>query len=269
SSVMANFPIQEAQLISLFMQSTVYGVHVVTFLMCMWALLRPSNSGRPVNWPWLSVAVILFAIGTADVSFNLYHNLIAFIYYTGLGGAQAQFEDLSSWVNVMRVYRCWIIYDRRWYVALLPALLWLASTVCAGAEAYYTATLEDMSTIPDTNMLEPLIAAYCTLTLATNLLCTGLIAYRIWRVDRQSSRFFSQTSRGSVRVSLRDVNRIMIESALLYTSAIAVTFIVELAGSNAEYNVSDVGLELAGIAFDLIIIRIGRGIAAGQVRTPT
>lgn len=29
------------------------------------------------------------------------------------------------------------------------------------------------------------------------------------------------------------------------------------------------GLELAGIAFDLIIIRIGRGIAAGQVRTPT
>lgn len=281
---MANFPIQEAQLISLFMQSTVYGVHVVTFLMCMWALLRPLNSGRPVNWPWLSVAVILFAIGTADVSFNLYHNLIAFIYYTGLGGAQAQFEDLSSWVNVMRtvwillqatvsdaalVYRCWIIYDRRWYVALLPALLWLASTVCAGAEAYYTATLEDMSTIPDTNMLEPLIAAYCTLTLATNLLCTGLIAYRIWRVDRQSSRFFSQTSRGSVRVSLRDVNRIMIESALLYTSAIAVTFIVEVAGSNAEYNVSDVGLELAGIAFDLIIIRIGRGIAAGQVRTPT
>lgn len=105
SSVMANFPIQEAQLISLFMQSTVYGVHVVTFLMCMWALLRPLNSGRPVNWPWLSVAVILFAIGTADVSFNLYHNLIAFIYYTGLGGAQAQFEDLSSWVNVMRVCR--------------------------------------------------------------------------------------------------------------------------------------------------------------------
>lgn len=156
-----------------------------------------------------------------------------------------------------QVYRCWIIYDRRWYVALFPALLWLASTVCAGAEAYYTATLEDMSTIPDTNMLGPLIAAYCTLTLATNLLCTGsssltfaristhdahsgLIAYRIWRVDRQSSRFFSQTSRGSVRVSLRDVNRIMIESALLYTSAIAVTFIVELAGSNAEYNVSDV-----------------------------
>lgn len=53
----------------------------------------------------MSIAVALFLVGTLDVSFNLYHNIIAFCLYTGPGGAEGEFERLSNWVNVLRVSR--------------------------------------------------------------------------------------------------------------------------------------------------------------------
>ena len=98
------FPIAEAQLTALFMQSTVYGIHVVTFAMCMYTWFGCHPTLRASNrLPWMVVAIALFLVGTIDVSFNFYHNLIAFIFFTGTSGANGEFEDLSNWVNVMRV----------------------------------------------------------------------------------------------------------------------------------------------------------------------
>lgn len=36
------------------------------------------------------------------MAFGLRHNLDAFVYYTGPGGATAEFGDISYWVNVMK-----------------------------------------------------------------------------------------------------------------------------------------------------------------------
>lgn len=89
---------------ALFMQSVTYGIHAVTFSVCIWKLIDKLRSGKGhVNWPWIFVAVALFTIGTVDVSFNLYHNLSAFILYKGPGGAEEEFMAFSSWINVMRV----------------------------------------------------------------------------------------------------------------------------------------------------------------------
>lgn len=100
------FPIAEAQLTALFLQSIAYGLHVFTFAACMYSWLsRPQTSSASGRWPWMAIAVALFLIGTVDVAFNFYHNLVAFIFYTGPGGPAGEFEDLSSWINVIRVSR--------------------------------------------------------------------------------------------------------------------------------------------------------------------
>ena len=100
----AAFPLAEAQLVALFMQSVAYGVHVATFSMCMYTWVKLRDTPRTArSWPWVAVAVILFLIGTIDVSFNLYHNLLAFVIYDGGRDAQGEFRDLSDWVDVMRV----------------------------------------------------------------------------------------------------------------------------------------------------------------------
>ena len=66
---------------------------------------------------------------------------------------------------------------------------------------------------------------------------SGLIVWRIWRVSRVTSGVIHNRRGHS---SLGNVIRIVIESGLLYTSLVLITFGTELAGSNAIYGVSDV-----------------------------
>ena len=103
---MAGFSIAPAQLTALFMQSVSFGMHMVTFAVCMYTWF--CRSGRPgagahASIRWMVIAVAFFIVGACDVSFNFYHNLLAFIEYKGPGGANAEFSDASNWVNVMRV----------------------------------------------------------------------------------------------------------------------------------------------------------------------
>lgn len=271
---MSTFPIAEAQLVALFMQSVTYGIHAVTFSVCIWKLIDKLRSGKGhVNWPWIFVAVALFTIGTVDVSFNLYHNLSAFILYKGPGGAEEEFMAFSSWINVMRsvwynlgivisdaalMYRCWIICNRRWFIMIPSIILWCTTFASIVVYMYYMGVTEVDSTIGDERKLDPLVIAIYTTTLANNGLCTGIIIHHIWQVSRHTSEFFTTGNR------LARANRIFVESALLYTVSVLITFIATLAGSNSLYGLSDVTLELSGIVFDLIIIRISGGTATEQ-----
>jgi hypothetical protein len=100
-----SFPVDEAQLIKVFMEAVAYGVYLVTVGMCIRVLFW-ENTGRRrerLNWPLIVVAALMCTFATMDVSFGLRHNLDAFIFYKGPGGPNAEFEDISYWVNVMTV----------------------------------------------------------------------------------------------------------------------------------------------------------------------
>lgn len=84
-------------------------------------------------------------------------------------------------------------------------------------------------------------------------------------------------------LSLSHAIKIFVESALLYTSWVAICLITELANTNWNYAISDIvstcskvrdhadfrcpmqTMELAGICFDLIIIRICTGVSMETV----
>jgi hypothetical protein len=55
--------------------------------------------------------------------------------------------------------------------------------------------------------------------------------------------------------------RIILDSGLLYTVCVIIFFGTTLAGSNAQYGVSDVVVQVIGITFNLIIIRVHNGSA--------
>ena len=82
---MAAFPVDEAQLLSLFFESVAYGIYLVTFGMCLRALLWSTAPGQPrrYNWPSIIMAGAMFVCATLDTVFNLRHNLAAFIFYKG------------------------------------------------------------------------------------------------------------------------------------------------------------------------------------------
>lgn len=100
------FPVAEAQLVALFMEAVTYGIYVVTFALCARALFwnkQGLKSRRTIHWPMVVVMVLMAIFATLDLALGLRHNLEAFIFYTGPGGAAAEFDNISYWVNVMKV----------------------------------------------------------------------------------------------------------------------------------------------------------------------
>ena len=101
------FPVDEAQLVALFMESIAYGVYLVTLGICvrvlLWGRVVGSRMRRTINWPMVAVVALMAVFATLDVALGLRHNLEAFILYSGPGGPDAEFDDISNWVNVMKV----------------------------------------------------------------------------------------------------------------------------------------------------------------------
>ncbi|EGO28970.1 hypothetical protein SERLADRAFT_353852, partial [Serpula lacrymans var. lacrymans S7.9] len=259
------------------MECILYGIYLVTLVQCLRALLwSDSNhafkSRNKINWPMLVVAILLCTFATLDVAFGLRHNLVAFVYYTGQGGATAEFEDISYWVNVMKtvdyviqtligdamlMYRCYLVYERNWKIIIPSFIIWLSSLSCGIVVIITFATL-DTSALLNVSQAEPFVDSVLGTTLGMNIITTSLIVYRIWSVDRQTARMTVSTSsrRGS---RLKHVVRILVESAALYTVSVLVFVCTYAASNNANYGTSDNVVQIIGISFNLIIIRITSG----------
>lgn len=101
---MTAFEVAEAQIVALFMESITYGMYLVTLVICARALFFDAQGiKRILNWPMIVVMTLMAIFATLDVALGLRHNLEAFIYYSGPGGPEAEFDNISYWVNVMKV----------------------------------------------------------------------------------------------------------------------------------------------------------------------
>lgn len=267
------FTLPAAEIVALFMQAVGYGAHMITFSACMSKMLSVKMDGRRhIQWPLFAVALALFTIGTLDIAVHLYQTLDAFVYYTGKGGAAVIFSHFSSWPNVVRttslmigamisdgawIYRCWVIYGRRWVAVSLPMLLWVGIVIAGSFQIFWQATLEkDLASadLLSSKMFQRWVVAFAALSLVLNTITTSMIVYKIWSVSRGVVGFSSANVRSS---RLTMVMEVVIESALLYTLDVFITFVADVSKSLIVYGFASLGLELAGVAYDLIIIRLG------------
>lgn len=99
------FPIEETTMIGLSLEWVFYGIFLVTFFLCLRALVWDSGFERRTNihWGLLAVAVALCIFATLDVALGLLHNIQAFVLYTGPGGAVEEFSDISNWISFSKV----------------------------------------------------------------------------------------------------------------------------------------------------------------------
>ncbi|KAM5545449.1 hypothetical protein V8D89_000487 [Ganoderma adspersum] len=268
------FPIDVAQIVALFLESLFYGLYLVSFGMCMYTMLTSSQPRRGQRSMFLVVALLLFVFATLDVALLLRHVLDAFIWYQGPGGALAEFSDISYWVNVMKtvtyvaqtsigdvmlIYRCYVVYSRNWMLVAPLCILWLVGIIVSVFWCYIEFTLH-ANALLNTRKLKPFITSTLVITLVLNLIATSLIVYKIWSTERSTRRAFAGTGLDNTS-NLRRAMHIVIESGLLYSVGVVVFFAVYLASNNAQYGVSDCVVQIIGIAFNLIIIRIDQGKA--------
>ncbi|EKM76345.1 hypothetical protein AGABI1DRAFT_44965 [Agaricus bisporus var. burnettii JB137-S8] len=265
------FQIDAAQVVALFME--------MTFFACLRVLTTTEGRFKPlrhIHLKMLLAAIIMFVCASLDVAFHLRHNLDVFT--ASRSNAVEEFSKTSSWINVISMgcyvvqtfvgdsillYRCWILWGRNWFVILAPAASWLTGTgksfsySCGILTVYTEATLRNNKALLNASNLLPFITSMLSLTLVTNLCTTSLMVYRIQVIRNRLKR----ESNSTTYAPLTDVMRLLIESGLLYTSSIAILFVLYTLSNNGQYGVSNAVVQIIGITFNLIITRVDRGEA--------
>ncbi|KAF5347962.1 hypothetical protein D9756_010218 [Leucocoprinus leucothites] len=271
------FPLTAAQLSGNFCETLFYGMYLVTCTFCARTLLI-TGSGREERWlrwheiRWMMaiVAILLFAICTFDTAIGLLHNFHAFVESND---AETELLDIADWINIARsvnqtiamilgdfvlIYRCWIVYGRRWLVITPSLILYLGNLAMAAKLIEVEANPKTLRGISlNSDQIRPWWLAFFAIVAVQNTLTTGILIWRIWRVEKQSERLM-HPSLGSVMNQPRHLSkviRVIAESGAAYTTCVFVTFLVSVTHSNALYPTSDMTLIATGIAFNVILVR--------------
>ncbi|KAJ7432658.1 hypothetical protein B0H11DRAFT_2260287 [Mycena galericulata] len=278
-------------------ETLTYGMYLVTCGFCARTLLcigpedrwrRPSE----VRWLILSVSIALFMVATFDVilgDLGLLHNLQAFAFYTGGGGAVQELSDISGWINVTKtaahvaqmilgdfvlaniqvgclsplrrisidvaLIRCYIVYSRHWKV-LIPSLILYFGGVAIGIKLVEAqASLNHAEITVISSDIRPWSETFFCITAVQNTLTTGLLIWRIWRVEREIEEFrMSASGTRNNHSPLRKVIRVIAESGFAYTLMVFLTFLVDLCNTNLVYCFADATHQATAIAFNVVIM---------------
>ncbi|KAF8997196.1 hypothetical protein BDQ17DRAFT_1248936 [Cyathus striatus] len=269
------FSLPAYELTGLFLETYFYGVNSISFAFCLHSLLTTAGRRRSreeINWIMLTIGCTLFFVASLDMFLTFTRCLQAFIFYDGPGGPAAVFSDLGYWITLttsfttlfqtvigdgVLIYRCWIVYSRSWRVIIISILLWIGAAISMTLIIQIQANLHTSGTVTAAK-LQPPNRSFWIISIIQNVLTTTLIVGRIRHVDRENSRFSFHDTNSRRKSDLKKVMRRIIESGLLYTLAVTVTFITYACGSNALYVTSKALKQIVVIAFNLIIIRASK-----------
>ncbi|KAG7442942.1 uncharacterized protein BT62DRAFT_904813 [Guyanagaster necrorhizus] len=277
---------QEASIIALFVESACWGIFLVTFGLCLRALLWTNTGFKPfsqIDRPMVAICIAMPIFATV----NLALNILRAVESVRASGISDQFTNLGSatetvkfiCVNVqtliadaMLTYRVWVIYSKSWAAAIVPAFLWLGVLVAAILNIIVLHSIHSEA-LTAAKSLRPIVTSFWSISIALNIIATMLIVIRIYRVDRSNAEFsiVSRSTARSRRYSrLQQIMRIIIESGALYTSVAITTCATYVSGSQGVYVTSAIEMQTVGIAFNLIIIRVSQaGRNAYTTKTST
>ncbi|SJL17090.1 uncharacterized protein ARMOST_20632 [Armillaria ostoyae] len=212
------------------LQSLLQGLYTLIVAITLWTIFSsPKKSG---NAFFITVIIILYILTTVAFGFGWVFEQRAFIQ-NGDNFLTVFFalQDISPWwrvsqlvigisggmstfiVDVTIIWRCWVLWERRWRIILLPGLCAIAGTIAKFLQI--RSIFINTSDIENSGVFAADIdwaLIYLSLMLTTTLLCTLLIVYRIVRLASGVS-------------SYRKIVEIVIESSAMYS----LTLIVYLA----------------------------------------
>ncbi|KAE9387932.1 hypothetical protein BT96DRAFT_1025649 [Gymnopus androsaceus JB14] len=266
------FSLPQSQFLGLFLESILYGILLVTFgisLRCFFWDARGSTliPFKKVKRGMLAMMFALFTIATTDI-------LLAFVDDYDILSVPENFlsPTLNSpvWFTTTRVsllfvqnllgtsiwlYRCWRIYDRHWSVLVLPGIFFIATAGFTLSSFVVTAIPIEWLTLGgfenrSQTAVRLITAAYASGCL-TSLLTTVLIVFRLWKLDREVSRYIVANE---LREGLGKVIFLIIESGIMFTSTELFSAISSAFESDAGFVAVAMDMQVIPIAFNLIII---------------
>ncbi|PBK64444.1 hypothetical protein ARMSODRAFT_961956 [Armillaria solidipes] len=263
----------EARLNRLVLFALLQGIYTGICVVTLWNIFSSKSGGSR----HVMTAVILVLYVMTTISFAFDWSLVHYAFvghgdnfwtvnlaFTGLGSTDAAVKSaivlgITGCISTVvadsaMVWRCWIVWGRRWIFALLPLIFMISGTafkvlqILVNIQAILVFSFETCT------------ALYTSFILATTLLCTLLIIYRILSIE------WAKPHTNAWRFSLgvyRNLIEIIVESAVIY-SVTLIVFMITLYRSyvSGTYMYFDcIGTIARGVAPTLLVGRVASGHA--------
>ncbi|PFH45736.1 hypothetical protein AMATHDRAFT_88683 [Amanita thiersii Skay4041] len=209
------------EIVAVFVQALFGGVYTATFVHCVrWLAFKDCGYilRTDIRWPLLTLTCVIFVLsmttifgGFAMPLITAHHPQLSELLKLALSPGASLTAILA---DSILIYRCWVLYDRRWHVVVFPFLMWLGYICVSGVLLYFVLpTIIDPkpSQMPHAaTIVRTCILSVYLFTIAVNVYTTTFIVYRIWYVAKQSA------TRNSKR-TLHFAMQVIAESVALYT----------------------------------------------------
>lgn len=254
-------PLDTAAIMSSVLEGILYGFSVLMFVGAIW-MMTYERRLRDINRPAVAIATLLFLLSTVHMVVGIIRIEDGLVKYrdTFPGGPAAFFADASqeTWVvknaiiilqtllgDGVVIYRCYVVWQSVWII-IMSCIMW------CGVAVFGVITVYNFSQAPSNNVFanqtRHLVAAFMTLTLATNLLSSGLLAYRIWMSERRVSGI--RATKGKMPLL-----RVFVDAAILYSAVLCSSLICFALSNNGLYVMADLNVPIISIAFYMVFIR--------------
>ncbi|KAG2076122.1 hypothetical protein BDR04DRAFT_746942 [Suillus decipiens] len=261
----AGIPMDTGALTTVVLEGILYGFSLLMFMDTIWSLTYKQHA-QDINRSITAVAILLLLLSTAHIIMSIIRVEYGLVEYrdTYPGGPTAFFADLSQETYVINnalyllqtlladgvmIYRCYVVW-RSVRVIILPSMLW-CSVAVTGIHAVYSMSQSGSSTSIFVPELGTWVMSFFVSTFAANLLSSGLLAYRIWAIERNVA-----TVRISTNGTMMPIVRVLVDAAVLYSVALVTALICFLCSNNGEYVMVDMVMQIISIAFYMVLIRI-------------
>ncbi|KAK1224753.1 hypothetical protein PQX77_012329 [Marasmius sp. AFHP31] len=211
----------------------------------------------------VSTALALFALISLKLGVDTHIAVKKFTTARGVNLITTEEVKLNSGIyvslimiaDIFLVYRVFTVWSQSLLVSAIPCLL-LVGGITSGELT--TSTASELA-FQDSHSAGFLTVFYCV-TLALNVLCTGLIALKLYITERETKL--------SSSLRLRWASVIVIESAALYLACVIVIVVCNVVKADSVHLiVLSLTPSIVGLTFSLIIVRIESTITPNNTST--
>ncbi|KAF7300979.1 hypothetical protein MIND_00661000 [Mycena indigotica] len=270
---MSDLSLQRATLTALVIETFNVGAFTILFGACLHLIfIKKASGANHILTPtlcliWvLSIVHWIVDIVRARIAFvdDPAHDLL---YLSSpaqpLDGAKIGiYSTITIVADFFMIYRCWMVWNHNVYALALPVLCWVATAV-TGWVGTAEVVLTQKGGIFHAN-LQPWIISFFSLSLATNVLCTLLVAYKVLLSQIRLRRSGTEST-GRVIPALI----IFLESAALYSLSLIALLVTYQLGINTSFIILDLTSSVIGITFSSIILRLSMADSKPSQSTTT
>jgi hypothetical protein len=264
----SDIPLDKAELLSVLLEALLYGFSLFMFGGTIWTLTSQRSTHR-VNRKMLTAACSLLLFSTAHLVIDIIRIMEGLILFRDT--STVYFSDVSQWTFVSKnyvyaaqtligdgvvLYRCYAVWQSK-LAMILPALLWCVAIVTGFGSPYTESQMTEGGVFG--LRLSRWIISFWASTLATNIVTTLMLAYRIWYVNWRATRLCDHRTS-----ELRPILHVIIDAGLIYSVTLFAALICYVNKSNGQYVVLDMIVPIISITFYMVIIRVGLANRANQ-----